>query len=171
MERCHCESTMDGASGQDGSVPSRRLRRAARIGLAVLVLGAGTALAAPLYRGWRSSGCEPRNWIDWHLAMRRQCLTQSYVCENMTTARMLEDPDVAAAYRGALAAGSRDPVPGLVEMVDRMRLSYGCEPERGTRVEAPGMPEGHPAALPPGHPPIPRGFPSFGFEPAPTTTL
>jgi len=171
MERRQHESMVDGATAPDRTTPPRRPGRAARIGLVVLVLGAGTALASPVYRGWKSSACEPGNWIDWHLAMRRQCLTQSYVCENMTTARMLEDPDVAAAYRGALAAGSRDPVPGLVEMVDRMRLSYGCEPERGTRVEAPEMPEGHPAALPPGHPPIPRGFPSFGFEPAPTTTL
>ena len=171
MERLQSESTVSGASGQDGPAPRRRPGRGARIGLVVLVLGAGTALASPVYRGWRSSGCEPRNWIDWHLAMRRQCLAKSYVCENMTTARMLEDPDVAAAYRSGLAAGSRDPVPGLVEMVGRMRLSYGCEPERGTRVEAPAMPEGHPAALPPGHPPIPRAFPSFGFEPAPTITL
>jgi hypothetical protein len=171
MEPCHCESKVDGASGKDGSAPPRRPGRAARVGLAVLVLGAGTALAAPLYHGWRSSGCQPRNWIDWHLAMRRQCLAPSYVCENMTTARMLDDPDVAAAYRSALASGSRDPVPGLEEMVGRMRLSYGCAPERAARVEAPEIPEGHPAALPPGHPPIPRGLHSFGFESAPTTTL
>lgn len=171
MDQCHRGSIVDGGSGPQRPAPRRRSGRVARLGLVVLLLGAGTALAAPLYRAWRSSGCEPRNWIDWHLAMRSQCLAQAYVCENMTTARMLEDPDVAAAYRGALAAGSRDPVPGLVEMVGKMRGEYGCVPEAGDRVGAPGLPEGHPAALPPGHPPIPRGVPSFGFEPAPTTTL
>jgi len=171
MERSLWWSVVDGASAPKGEAAPRRRRRAARIGLLLLVLGAGTALASPIYRGWRSNGCEPQNWIDWHLAMHRQCLTQSYVCENMTTAKMLDDPDVAAAYRAALAAGSREPMPGLAEMVGRMRLSYGCKPERGAHVEGPEMPEGHPAALPPGHPPIPRGFRSFGLEPAPTITL
>jgi len=167
MERSLWQSRVRGAPAPRGHASPRR--RAARIGLLALVLGAGTALAAPAWRGWRSS-CEPRNWIDWHLAMRRQCLTQAYVCENMTTARMLDDPEIAADYRAALAAGSRDPVSGLDEMVDRMRRSYGCQPEPGARLEAPEMPEGHPAALPPGHPPIPRGSPS-GFEPAPTLAL
>ncbi len=171
MERSVWGSGVDGASAPQGEGPARWRLRAARIGLLALVLGAGTVLASSVYRGWRSSACEPRNWIDWHLAMRRQCLTQSYVCENMTTAKMLDDPDVAAAYRAALAAGALEPMPGLAEMVGRMRLSYGCKPERGASVEGPEMPEGHPAVLPPGHPPIPRGFQSFGFEPAPTITL
>ena len=162
-------SRVDGAPAPRSDASFRR--RAARVGLLALVLGAGTVLATPVYRGWRSSGCEPRNWIDWHLAMRRQCLTQAYVCDNMTSAKMLDDPEIAAAYRAALAAGSRDPVPGLEELVDRMRLSYGCKPEPGARFEAPEMPKGHPAALPPGHPPIPHGSPSYGFEPAPTLTL
>jgi hypothetical protein len=171
MEWSEPEAMVDAASGPERPAPPRRPGRAWRIVLVILLLGAGTAVATPVYRGLRAAGCEPRNWIDWHLAMRRQCLTKTYVCEHMTSARMLEDPDVAAAYRAALAAGSRDPVPGLVEMVDRLRLSYGCAPEREARLEGPGLPEGHPAVLPPGHPPIPRGVPSFGFEPAPTTTL
>jgi hypothetical protein len=168
MERSPWRWRVDGAPAAGSDASFRR--RAARLVLLGLVLGAGTALATPVYRGWRSSGCEPRNWIDWHLAMRRQCLTRAYVCENMTSAKMLDDPEIAAAYRAALAAGSRDPVPGLEEMVGRMRLSYGCVPEPGARFEAPELPEGHPAALPPGHPPVP-GSPSYGFEPAPTLTL
>lgn len=171
MEPCHCQSKADEAGETGRPVLARRKARVAIFGLLLFALGAGTALASPLYRGWRSGGCEPRNWIDWHLAMRRQCLAPSYVCENMTTARMLEDPEIAAAYRGALASGSTNPVPGLAEMVGRMRRSYGCAPEKEDGAEAPGMPDDHPAALPPGHPPIPRGFQPFGFEPAPTTTL
>jgi hypothetical protein len=127
------------------------------------------AAAEPALR--RVDGCQPRSWADWHLAMRRQCLSQEYVCRNMTTAQMLADPDVAAEYRSGLAGG-RDASLELAELVGGMRRSYGCSPEVGAAAGPPSrawLPKGHPPIgdrLPPGHPPIggrlPPGHPPVG---------
>jgi len=177
------------------------MKRLIRIGIPSLGLLAAGALALPAVRAAGSSGCEPGNWVDWHLAMRQQCLEPRYVCEHMTSAEMLRDPQIAAAYREGLAAGRPEPVRGLSRMVGQVRAMYGCEPEAGS---APGasasaspsgrLPPGHPPlggeraeALPPGHPPVggtcpfggsdagraprPAGPLPFAFEATPTTTL
>ena len=154
----------------------------ASIGFYALSLAVvGTAVAPALRSAW-ASGCEPKGWIDWHLAMRRQCLEPRYVCRHMTSAELLRDPDIAAAYRQGLATGQPEPVPGLDAMVGRMRARYGCEPEPGDVAagRAGASPHGR---LAPGHPPeegtcpfAGRGPPAgeaipFGFQRSPTTTL
>jgi hypothetical protein len=162
------------------------MKRYARIGLFALGLLAVGALALPAVRAAGSSGCEPKNWMDWHLAMRQQCLAPRYVCEHMTSAEMLRDPQIAAAYREGLAAGRPEPVRGLARMVGQMRAMYGCEPEAGAAPDR-GAAASSSGRLPPGHPPVggscpfagpdagliphPAGPPPFAFEAAPTTTL
>jgi hypothetical protein len=141
----------------------RMKSRALRGGFLLLSVVALTAVALPIYRGTQQRGCQPENWIDWHLAMRQQCLTPQYVCDNMTTAKMLRDPDLAAAYRQGIAAGVADPVPMLAEMVGRMRRSYGCAPESdregGSTLPGPLRGSG------------PQARPSGPFQPPPSVTL
>lgn len=162
------------------------MKRYAGIGLFALGLVAAGALALPAIRAAGSPGCEPKSWMDWHLAMRQECLAPRYVCEHMTSAEMLRDPEIATAYHEALAAGEHGEVHRLSRMVERMRARYGCEPEAGA---APGRgaaasPSGR---LPPGHPPVGGSCPfagpdadrgahsagplPFAFESAPTVTL
>ncbi len=144
------------------------MKRLLRIGIPSLALAA--ALALPAVRAGGSSGCHPRSWMDWHVAVRQQCLEPRYVCEHMTSAEMLRDPQIAAAWREGIAAGSPEPARGLSRMVRQVRGLYGCEPEGGA---APGdalsrgraLPPGHPPvgdgwseALPPGHPPVGHGW-------------
>ncbi len=138
--------------------------RALRGGLLAVTLLVPSAVALQVYRGMQQRGCEPENWVDWHLAMRQQCLTTRYVCDNMTTAKMLRDPDLAAAYRQGIAAGVADPVPMLSEMVGRMRRSYGCDPERSDR-------EGGSILPGPAHGSGPRPRPSGPFQPPSSVTL
>ncbi len=136
----HCRTSLTeapappaAAGSIDSPAPRRLVPRLARAGLLALAVLVPAAVAFPAYRSLRSRGCEPESWVDWHLAMRQQCLTPQYVCRNMTTAKMLRDPELAAAYRQGLADGISDPVPMLSEMVDRMRRSYGCDPESDGR--------------------------------------
>jgi hypothetical protein len=162
------------------------MKRIVRIGIPSLGLLAAGALALPAIRAAGSSGCEPKDWMDWHLAMRQECLAPHYVCEHMTSAEMLRDPEIAAAYREALAAGDPEGLHRLSRMVGRMRARYGCEPEAGAAPRAGGS--AFPAdRLPPGHPPVggrcpfagqdagraphPAGPLPFAFEAAPTITL
>ncbi|HET6923256.1 MAG TPA: hypothetical protein VFI16_08915 [Anaeromyxobacteraceae bacterium] len=161
------------------------MKRYARTGLFALGLLAAVALALPVVRAGGSSGCEPKDWMDWHLAMRQECLEPRYVCEHMTSAEMLRDPQIAAAYREGLTAGRPEPVRGLSRMVGQMRAMYGCEPEDGAGPEAGAA--WSPDRLPPGHPPVGGSCPfagpdagrgarsagplPFAFESAPTITL
>ncbi len=135
--------------------PAQRRRRSPRgwvLAAMVLAAAAGVALAwrspALVAQGAAKDACEPHGWVEWHLAMSRRCLSASYVCEHMTTPQLLEDPEVAAEYRGSLAAGVRPQLSGLVA---RMRRAYGCSPEPGADADDDGAPE--------------------GFEPAPTQEL
>jgi len=153
------------------ATPSVRLARFSLIGLTVAF---ASALAVPAVRTFGLGDCEPANWMDWHLAMRRQCLAQDYVCANMTTPKMLADPDVAASYRQALSRG-RDHYGSLAAVVGQMRESYGCEAEAVGAAMVPrdapptvpharppfdphgaprGAPQPGPMRLPPGHPPV-----------------
>ncbi len=94
-------------------------------GLVVLLALALAApvVARPLLRHLRSASCQPSNWVEWHSAMRSQCLEPSYVCDNMTTPKMLQDPEVAQSFP--------DDTGRLGELVGRMRQAYGCAPESG----------------------------------------
>jgi predicted nucleic acid-binding Zn ribbon protein len=144
--------------------PPRRTSRAFRIAFLTLALGVVLAATLPGMRGEtvRPASCEPESWADWHQAMRSACLTPAYVCHNMTSSKLLEDPQLAAEYRAGLAAGDPAPLSGLDELVARMRSAYGCG-------DAPAPPQADPfqgaaPRLPPGHPPVPATpeLPAFG---------
>ena len=124
--RCkHCRSDLPDLAG--AARPRRRTRRRVAAGAALLaLLAAAPVLARPLLHRLRGERCEPTSWVEWHLAMRRQCLTPSYVCEHMTTPGMMRDPDVARAFDSSEGDPSR-----LAELVGRMRSAYGCAPESG----------------------------------------
>ena len=157
--RCkHCRSDLPGAPPREPvAAAPRRPRRArgrlvASAVLLVALLAAAPVVARPLLRHLRSDRCQPTNWMEWHLAMRQQCLTPSYVCEHMTTPGMLQDPDVARSF----SAGAEGGPSRLSDLVGQMRSAYGCAPE--------GAPESGPAFHP--EPPVsPRAFPIPQDEP------
>jgi hypothetical protein len=123
--RCkHCRSDLAVVSGPAPQRGARAARwtLAATVALFALTLLA-PAVARPVLKQWRASACHPTNWIEWHAAMRKQCLQASYVCEHMTTPKLLEDPDVAQAFQTEASH--------LADMVGRMRHNYGCSPESG----------------------------------------
>ncbi len=147
-------------------VAARVLRTAAvaATGLAVLAV-----LALPLVRSTRGSpSCEPHSWMDWHVAMEQACLTPAYVCENMTSAKLLQDPSVAGELRDAMGAGQAGALEHLDALVGHMRDVYGCE---GTSDPHGVRRAGPDPRLPPGHPPIPTTPGSPMFEAPPTVTI
>jgi hypothetical protein len=133
--RCkHCRSDLAPAP----LTPPTRSGRGARLVLAgaaaLLVLGiGGPVVARPVLHQLRADRCEPSNWVEWHLAMRKQCLTPSYVCEHMTTPKMLQDPDIARSFHAEGAPGDTS---HLAELVARMRHAFGCAPESGPAFHA-----------------------------------
>jgi hypothetical protein len=132
--------------------------------LSVAMLGMATlgALALPVVRSAHGAapGCEPHSWSDWNLAMERSCVTPAYVCENMTSAKLLQDPTLAGELSEALRAGKAYARDHLDALVGHMRDVYGCD---GGAPHAPRSME--PAQrLPPGHPPIPGAPGSTMFE-------
>ena len=133
-------------------------QRAYRILTLSLVVGIVALAAVPAMRaGGQPDSCQPESWVDWHLAMKRECLTPAYVCHNMTSSKLLEDPELAAAYRDALQGGDPAPLASLDDLVGRMRSQYGCSDDGAA-------PPARRPRLPPGHPPIdgrPHA-PSFG---------
>lgn len=85
------------------------------------------------------------------------------VCEQMTQARLLENPSLASAYADALRSGDAAEVARVREVFEQIRSAHGCGGE-ATLPEAPeaapALPPGHPPIaprLPPGHPPIAPG--------------
>ncbi|HTN52856.1 MAG TPA: hypothetical protein VML50_10675 [Anaeromyxobacter sp.] len=174
--RCGLAVTpMDPAVSSSGRVA----RRSAALGLLftpgtlVLILGAVAAQA----RSHESSACGPRSGLA--VAEAGACLAPASVCENLTAARLLQDPRVRAAYRHGLETG--EPAPAQLEaLVSGMRRAVGCEgaaPEPEVAAPGPRLPPGHPPIgpdrrLPPGHPPIdvspalPPGHPPIGGGPA-----
>lgn len=132
--------------------PPRRPGPVARIGLGLLLLAITTVATASAWRSYRGSGgCEPQSWADWHLAMKQECLTPAYVCENMTPAKLLDDPQLREAFRRSFEAGEPSPLRGLEALVGQMRAEFGCE--GGGAPGSHAAPPPHPR-LPPGHPPI-----------------
>jgi hypothetical protein len=132
--RCkHCRSDL--VTPSIPAAPRRRRRRLlAALTALVGVAAALPVLARPLLRQLHRDACEPSSWTEWHAAVQRQCLEASYVCEHMTTPRLLADPEVARAFRDA----PPDHVGHLSEMVRRMRHAYGCTQETGVASQAPG---------------------------------
>src|SRR5512140_3821439 len=99
--RCkHCRSDLvEAAQPAAAPRPTKRARRLMAGLAAVLALAAAAPVVArPLLKHIRSDGCQPTNWVEWHTAMRNQCLQAAYVCDNMTTLKLLEDPDVFRAF-------------------------------------------------------------------------
>jgi len=142
----------------------RRAARAARVTVALSGLVLLGFAAAAAWRGWRSSArCEPHSWADWHAAIQRACLTPEYVCRNMTTERLLADPEILADYHRALRTGEREALAYLEALVAHLRAAYGCE-RSGTEA----TPSLDPRA-PAGPLPLPGVLPIF--EPPPTLTI
>lgn len=144
--------------------PGRWLRAAAVSVMGLAVLG---TLALPLVRSARGAACEPHGWMAWHAAMERACLTPAYVCENMTSAKLMEDPEVASEVKRALQAGEQGTLAHLEALVGHMRDAYGCDgaaaPDRAE--------EQQPTRLPPGPPPIPSTPQSPRFDDPPPVTI
>ena len=156
-----------------GPFPGRggRLGRALRAS-SVAVLGIATlaVLALPLVRTARgaTSGCEPRSWTDWNRAIQRACVSASYVCENMTSAKLLQDPALAGELGEALRAGRSYARDHLDALVGHMREVYGCDGVGEPLSPGSVGPSLH---LPPGHPPIPSAPMSPTFDAPDTTTI
>jgi hypothetical protein len=129
---------------------------------ASLILGlvAAAALTSGVVRGPGAGACEPRTWIDWHVAVKTECVARTYVCHNMTASQLMRDPAVVEAYQDALASNDRDRIREMDVLIGQIRAAYGCgaAPER-LRPAFPGRRPGD--ALPPGHPPV-RGAPGRG---------
>jgi hypothetical protein len=136
--RCkHCQADLAVAAEPR---PSRRRRVLAAAAMLALLALAVPVAARPLLRRLRGA-CEPSTWSEWHAAMQKQCLESSYVCDHMTVRGLLDDPDLARAFRGA----PPDHMGHLSEMVGRMRQAYGCAPEAGASFHASPGPLADPA--------------------------
>jgi hypothetical protein len=70
------------------------------------------------------------------------------LCERMTPARMLENPDLASAYAQALRSGEAE-VARVRSLFEQIRTAHGC----AGAVSLPSAPRVAPR-LPPGHPPV-----------------
>ena len=149
--RCkHCRSDLATAppAASQARTTTPRVSRGPRLlafgllGVVVLAV-AGPVVARPVLRQLRASSCEPTNLAEWHAAVHDRCLKPSYVCQHMTTRKMLEDPDVAHSFQGEEAASS-----GLAEIVGRMRRAFGCSPEAGPALEGRPYPVPAPFAVP-----------------------
>jgi hypothetical protein len=107
--------------------------------------------------------CEPQTWLDWHVAVKSQCVTRAYVCHNMTAPRLLRDPRVADAYEDALASNDRARIAEIDVLIGQIRAAYGCGANPGLR-----PPRRAPDALPHGHPAIrpgpPAADPALGLD-------
>lgn len=149
---------------------ARALRTFAVAATGLAVLG---VLALPLVRSAPrgTSLCEPHSWTDWHVAIEQACLTPTYVCENMTSAKLLQDPALAGELQESTGAGRPGARAHLDALVGHLREVYGCEGAQGA-----GDPHGLRRAgpeprLPPGHPPIPSAPGSPMFDGPPTVTI
>jgi hypothetical protein len=151
--RCkHCRSDLVPAAAPLPERPPRALRilLAGVTALALLAVGAPVLARPILSRLHASGGCEPSSWTEWHAAMQQQCLNPSYVCQNMTTSRLLADPDVARTLHEA----PTDHVGHLADLVGKMRQQYGCSPEAGAAFRPTPSPWPHAAPVaPPAFPP------------------
>lgn len=132
---------------------------------ALLILSLLAAAASGMARGPGAGACEPQTWLDWHVAVKTQCVTRTYVCHNMTPSKLLRDPRVVDAYEDALASNDRERIAEMDTLIGQIRSAYGCgsAPDRLPRA-APGRAPW----VPPGHPPMhdlsPRADPALGLD-------
>ena len=104
---------------------------------------------------------------------RRSLAPRQDLCDGFTVSRMLEDPELARLYFGALHDGDAGAREQLDAMVGQLRAAHGCgaageNASQDVFAHPPGTPR-----LPPGHPPIdgsPRA-PVFETEPGSTLTI
>jgi hypothetical protein len=104
---------------------------------------------------------------------RRSFAPEQDLCAGFTITRMLDDPELARLYFGALHDGDPRAREQLDAMVGQLRAAHGCgatgeNASQDTFAHPPGAPR-----LPPGHPPIdgsPR-TPIFEAEPGSTLTI
>jgi hypothetical protein len=75
------------------------------------------------------------------------------VCDGFTPAKMLEDPEFAREYIGALHGDGTSARAHLEAIVSELRAVHGCGEAAGD-AGAVGEPPAASPALPPGHPPI-----------------
>lgn len=120
------------------------------IALVLLLLAvAGSTAEGPI--GSHPGACRPTTWLDWHVAVKSQCVTRAYVCHNMTAPRLLRDPRVAEAYEDAIASNDRARIVEMDVLIGQIRSAYGCA---GTPGSTPrrhgGLPGGHPPVRGPG---------------------
>lgn len=95
--------------------------------------------------------------MTWPIAQRGD----ADLCEIMTPARMLEDPELASEYAQALRSGDAGEVARVRSRIREIRALHGCEGEVA-------LPSRAPEALPPGHPPVGGDArPSWFEEPGP----
>ena len=126
--RCkHCRSDLPGATPARAHSRRRARRLTASLGLLAVIVAAGPVVARPLLRQLHPDACEPTNWVEWHVAMKNQCLKPSYVCEHMTTGMLMSDPDIARSMQDEPGEDTTH----LSALVGRMRNAYGCAPESG----------------------------------------
>jgi hypothetical protein len=97
-------------------------------------------------------------------------------CASFTVAGMLQDPELARQYFGALHGDASSARQQLDAMVGELRAMHGCSASSSSE-GASGEPFAHPPPpgtrlLPPGHPPI-EGSPApvFGLQPGTTLTI
>jgi hypothetical protein len=95
------------------------------------------------------------------------------LCSGFTVSRMLEDPELARQYFGALHGGDASAREQLDAMVGKLRAAHGCgatgeNASQDTFAHPPISPR-----LPPGHPPIDGApdVPVFETQPGSTLTI
>ena len=92
------------------------------------------------------------------------------LCRALTPARMLEDPQIAGEYYGAMHRGDPAAQARFHDLVSQIREVHGCGALDDGAAELPASAPGVPR-LPPGHPPIPsferapRAPPMFSGDP------
>ncbi len=103
----------------------------------------------------------------------RQAMRGGDVCDGFTSARMLQDPEVAREYFGALHEDASVAAAHLDALVAELRAVHGCGDASETASRP--MPRHPPATsprLPPGHPPIDApGMPDFSADGDRTLTI
>lgn len=134
----------------------------------ILSLVAAAAATSGVATGAAAGACKPTTWVDWHVAVKSQCVTRTYVCHNMTPSKLLRDPQVVDAYEDALASNDRERIAEMDVLIGQIRSAYGCgsAPDR-----LPGAAPRRAPGIPHGHPPI-QGLPSrAGPEPGLDKTI
>jgi hypothetical protein len=136
----------------------------------ILSLVAVAAAASGIARGPEAGACEPRTWRDWHVAVKSQCVARTYVCRNMTPSRLLQDPEVAAAYEDALASNDRQRIAEIDGLVGQIREAYACG-AAPKRLPQPATGHAPTESLPPWHPPVNGLAPRLETEPGLDRTI